>query len=261
MYVYVFGAFEEIGESIWFDLLTITDTEGYEGSPFSGSSQPLVEADYLTVMRRDEGGDPVVVADFIDPESSVVDPIPGIGEVEYWAVSKTNLPSSNECERTVLPLYDGTVRACPYPEGGIPVLSAWLNAGEGYEDFARAFLDLVIHEPEVGLAERVRQRYSGRPFPIEISGIGQVESLEVTFSTTLQPLSEDVGAISTIDTWRDFARRPAPFWWRDYTGRKFQCSIEPLAIMQQPGAGGNYEITLRVTRIDEEPFLIVGDAQ
>lgn len=31
----------EIGESVWFDLLTVTDTENYTGPPFSGDSEPF----------------------------------------------------------------------------------------------------------------------------------------------------------------------------------------------------------------------------
>lgn len=65
VFAYVYGAFEEMGESIWFDLLTITDTEGYEGPPFSGASPDGIGVAGMQVDRSTATGGWERIVEFI----------------------------------------------------------------------------------------------------------------------------------------------------------------------------------------------------
>jgi hypothetical protein len=111
-----------VGQTIRYDDFTIVEGEHPDLMPFHGGYQSTTAIDSITVQRRINDGAWVTLADDVQPDGAVTDPIPALaGTNTYRAVSKTVLPTSA----------NGTPINTTWdpPALGTPI---YINGGENY---------------------------------------------------------------------------------------------------------------------------------
>lgn len=188
-----------LGESTRYDLLSLFPVE-YDGTPFSGSTPSRVDADTVTYQRRDPGGEWVTIAESVDPATSITDPTPALGDVEYRAITETLLPSANTGEPVVV----GWVHS----GSGDPI---YVNGGAGFGQVCTARGNTITDDPDIF---ETGHYFEGRRLPVAFFDPVS-ESNSISFTGNI--LSDDV---STRGEWVDLLRTRDIVCYRDCQGRK-----------------------------------------
>lgn len=231
--------FEQVGGSVWLDLLTITDEENYEGEPFSGNSTSRVETETLTYQRRDTPDSPwVTLADGVDPGMHVVDPIPMMGEPEYRIISHTDLPSAAT----------GPVTAVPLPRGLWPV---YINTGLGFEEIV-ALHDNTQLSQDVERG-KTRHKRAGRAYPVTKWGTHRDHTYTLTATVSPDSPGDSVADVQALED------EPYVACYRDVLGHKHFVTIDNVSADVE--RDGRWNLTVPMTRedYDENTVFAGGD--
>lgn len=159
--------------------------------------------DTVSIERRigtDTNAEWVRIADHIDPQLTLTDPIPLLGHNTYRAISH-----SADGAASIGPEFE---IEWPWRDSGL----GYVNTGTGWALQARAWSTDVGRAPEI---DAVVERWSGvTGYGDPIYGAGELET--VTVSGELQATL----GCSTAEEWLDVLRAREPVCYRDTQGRR-----------------------------------------
>lgn len=179
-----------------------------------------VDAVYVDLYRAIDDGAWTLIATGVPPDASVADRTPTVaGLNRYRATAVSASPStatSADVELTT-------------PVAGDPG-RVWLNGGPGYETGCSAGLNVEV-DHEVGAAEKVLRRYSGRLYPVEHVGEGLTESWSVSWDVVDAPESG-----SLLTEWAALVSLPGPHMLRTPDG--IRVLVSAGTVRTRRGRGG-----------------------
>lgn len=185
---------------------------------------PAVSA---VIERRINGGEWLVIAEDIDPDSAIVDTTPiTVGLNEYRTTAISELPST-----TI-----GAVESIELEEKQW----SYLSAGPGFTQIVKMWGDPKY----TSRAEREKavHHFAGREKPVEFSG--ESIGLSVGVSGVLTPDSssrEDIETLAKVET---------IVLWRDQSGRRLFASIAPASTADLPGTDAFHSVSFNLTEVD-----------
>ncbi|RQV92578.1 MAG: fibronectin type III domain-containing protein [Calditrichaeota bacterium] len=189
------------------------------------STPPEVDAVYNKVYRSIDGGDWELIPGLneVSLNTTVTDYTCGIGNNNnYYVQAISEIPSSANSSES-----DLDVHMTGY---------YFLNGGNGYGDYIKLRGDTSLTE-KFG-RETVTKKYHGRKYPVKY----QSEKLErvITFSCDLP--------IEDYETLKNIIETIGNHFYRDYTGRWFQCAVFSPQIKDKNNTA--YQLFITVERVD-----------
>lgn len=152
-------------------------------------------------VQRDDGDGWVTIAAGLDPETSMVDYTPRLGEVRYRVISRTDLPTARLGPETVIEWEHGTAD---------PI---YVNGGTEFDVVCTAIGHEVSDAPDI---EQALQEWAGWPKATAVFGEG--ESYTVQFQGNIFPHMPE--GRSTREEWHDLLLQRGIVCYRDCQGRK-----------------------------------------
>lgn len=200
-----------------------------------------VEADSVTIERRVNGGEWVILGQGILIPTDFLDTLPltnGLNEYRITAVSS----SSSTVVGPLLEVYgiDGATDGDP--------LWAWLSYGDTFEFDLRVHGELAISETSG--RQRAQQHFLGRARPVAL--VGANTTLALSLSGTLfydrrcLPPDDDCTYDSHPRSWRAAGNDSEVVCYRDFTGRRIFGTLSDVQVSDGawPGkAAVNYTVT------------------
>lgn len=176
---------------------------------------------------------------------------PAVGTICYKAVAWTAAEAAAESEPVCVSVANGTADC---PAGDCVSMSAWVSGGPGFSWICRAATDLTVNTSEIGLAERVLHRFSGRAYPVEFAGVARTQVVDLSFTVDDPGImsAADQDRFSTWDDWVRLSHLPAPLLYRDFKGNRFYCSISPLSGSDEFRGD---QVALKITRVSGRGLL------
>lgn len=190
------------GSTVYTRWAVIDGTDAYEGPWWDGDTPDQAVPDAVDVERRDAGGEWVMIGSGLDPYTSIIDPTPRLGEVEYRVVSRTALPS--ESVGPVVMIEWDRRRSDP---------SVFVSGGEAMEVVCTAQGGSRSNTPAI---EQSSVRFAGQSRPTAVFGAG--EEHEVAFTGKIVHTSDH--SLSLREDWEELLRQFSIVCYRDALGVK-----------------------------------------
>jgi hypothetical protein len=184
------------------------------------------ETEYNNVYRKLESDvNWQLIETLIPKNTGLVDSLPSIsGVTQYYVEAVSATPT----------IKNSSVEEIDVLETGFHIV----NSGNNYED-------TQIFEKDTSLQEKDEQKqalvnYSGRIYPVPYKGI-EID-YELSFSATIY--------YSEYDAFKTLIRNNTDFFYRDWRGRYFKCSILSPNLTRYGNVG--YKFTCKIVRIDDQ---------
>lgn len=179
--LFLYGG-QDVSESVYFDVLTLVE-EPYDEGPFSGADGSYAPVDSIDVYRQEGDERPILIAKGLDPETSITDPIPRLGDVTYWTVSVTEEGTESDGPEVVAEYFD-------------PASPTFVNFGDGLKLVRVAYGGTAEDSFEL---DREREVMAGQRKAIGF--IGESQDYEVSFDGRIYPQIAEEGLVSSRDEW------------------------------------------------------------
>ncbi|MFA5732807.1 MAG: hypothetical protein WC934_12510, partial [Acidithiobacillus sp.] len=185
-----------------------------------------IDAEYNNIYRKIDDGEFELILEEVGLNTTITDYTPGINNVNTYyvdAVSITpSITASAEASETLdLPGY------------------YFINGGESYSDFVKLYKNVELTENLN--ADTVIQAFNGRTYPVKFQSDAKLQIISLSVMIDESEKDEVVSILEYLGN----------TFYRDWTGRHFQCSFSDISAIKQV-KGFQYRISANVTRVEDE---------
>ena len=183
-----------------------------------------IETSYNKLYRSLDGIVYILAQDNIPINTIITDYLPSISGTTYYYV---------EAVSSVPTVEQSYVESVEVLETGYYIL----NSGNNYEDSQIFLKDTALQEKEE--LEQAWVKYAGRIYPVAYKG--NAVDFIIGFSATIY--------YSEYVTLKELIRNNTDFFYRDWRGRYFKCSVQSPNLTRDGNIG--YKFTCQVIRVDD----------
>lgn len=193
-------------------------------------------------VYRTVDGVRVKIATNVAPNSTVLDPIPGVGVDQvnvYEVIALTALPSEAASAPIEVPGLLSTLPADCLPTSQLGEW-CWISSGPSFGTRAKLRGSFALSAQQG--RTKVLRSYAGREFPVEYSSDARAHSYNVSGTVESTADSTPAAFVATQEA-------TAPACYRDQWGRRLFVSLGPIT--SSPIVGSNYSLSFTMTTIGD----------
>jgi hypothetical protein len=196
---------------------------GYVSVDITNPSPGAGEAttDYNQLYRSVDGITYELV-DNIPINTTVIDYVPGLaGGTTYYVIAVSDTPSINtSIVTTVLTILNGCF---------------FLNSGAGYEDYIKLIGDVNLTD-NIN-RDTITKNFEGREYPLKYQGTNLVQNISFSCDVPKSNYNTLINVVNQIGN----------LMYRDWYGRRFNCSIKDLKVQLKDNIA--YQMSCTIERV------------
>ena len=178
------------------------------------------------MYRKIDDGEFELILEEVGLNTTITDYTPGINNLNTYYVDAVSItPSINTSEEA-----SETLDLPGY---------YFINGGESYSDFVKLYKNVELTENLN--ADTVIQAFNGRIYPVKFQSDAKLQIISLSVMIDESEKDEVVEILEYIGN----------TFYRDWTGRHFQCSFSDISAIKQI-KGFQYRISANVTRVEDE---------